>query len=134
LILNTKPFIEAEIVTPLRVDFAVKVKIAPLEGEVTRGYEEGKTYPKEEGVQGEEWPVVKEDSGPAHERGDYTKACSDSGHDELGAIAYPDNVGMFPNVKPSTKHEYDASEGISRELKVEPKKEISKWRTRLRER
>jgi hypothetical protein len=117
LILDTEPFIEAEIVTPLEVDLAVKVKIAPLEGKVARGDEEDKTYPKKEGVHGKERPVVKEDSGPAHERGDDTKGSSDSGHDELGAIAYPDNVGMFPNVKPSTEHEYDASEGISRELK-----------------
>jgi hypothetical protein len=54
LILDTKPFIEAEIVTPLKVDLAVKIKVAPLEGEVARGYEEDKTYPKEEGVHGEE--------------------------------------------------------------------------------
>jgi hypothetical protein len=54
LILDTKPFIEAEIVTPLKVDLAVKIEIAPLEGEVARGYEEDKTYPKEEGVHGEE--------------------------------------------------------------------------------
>lgn len=54
LILDTKPFTEAEIVTPLKVDLAVKIKIAPLEGEVARGYEEDKTYPKEEGVHGKE--------------------------------------------------------------------------------
>lgn len=54
LILDTKPFAEAEIVTPLRVDLAVEIEVAPLEGEVARGYEEDKTQPKEEGVHGEE--------------------------------------------------------------------------------
>jgi hypothetical protein len=43
LILDTKPFIEAEIMTPLKVNFAVEIEIAPLEGEVTRGYEKDKT-------------------------------------------------------------------------------------------
>jgi len=35
-------------VTPLKVDLAVEIEIAPLEGNVARSYEKGKTYPKEE--------------------------------------------------------------------------------------
>ena len=54
LILDPKPFIEAEIMTPLEVDLAIEIKITPLENEVTWGYEKGKAYPKEEGVQGKE--------------------------------------------------------------------------------
>ena len=65
LILNTKPFTDAEILPPLRVDLAVEIEIAPLESYIPRSYEEGEAYPKEEGVYGEEGAVVKEDAGPA---------------------------------------------------------------------
>ena len=81
LILNTKPFTEAKILPPLRVDLAVEIEIATLEGHIPRSYEEGEAYPKEEGVHGEEGAVVKEDAGPADNRRDDAKGSSDGGDD-----------------------------------------------------
>jgi len=100
LILDTKPFIDAKFTTPLKVDLAVKIEVATLEGEVPGNYEEGKTYPKEEGVHGEEGTVVKEDAGPTDDRCDDTETSGNSGEDELGAVAYSDDVGMRSDVKP----------------------------------
>jgi hypothetical protein len=77
LILDTKPFIDAKFTTPLRVDLAVKVEVAPLEGEVPRNYEEGKTYPKEEGIHSKEGTVVEEDASPPNDGSDDTKTSSD---------------------------------------------------------
>jgi hypothetical protein len=116
LILDTKPLIDAKFATPLKVDLAVKVEITALEGDVPRDYEEGKTYPKEEGVHREEGTVVKKDAGPTDDRSNDTETSGNGGEDELGAVAYPNNVGTCPDVKPRAKQEYDACKGVTREL------------------
>lgn len=118
LILDTKPIADVELATPLRVDFAVEIEIPPLEGYIPRNYEEGEAYPKEKGVNGEEGAIVKEDAGPADDGRYNAKASSDRGGDEFVAVAYSDDVGTFPDVKPSAKQKDGACEGISGELRA----------------
>lgn len=118
LILNTKPIADTKVTTPLRVDFAVEIEIPPLEGHIPRNYEEGEAYPKEERVNGEEGAIVKEDAGPANYRRDNAKASGDRGGDEFAAVANSDDIGMFPNVKPSAKQKDGACEGVSGELRA----------------
>lgn len=118
LILDTKPIADPKVTTPLSIDFAVEIKIPPLEGHIPRNYEEAEAYPKEERVNGEEGAIVKEDAGPANYRRDNAKASSDRGGDEFAAVAYSDDVGMFPDVKPSAKQKGGACKGISGKLKA----------------
>jgi hypothetical protein len=116
LILDTKPITDAKIATPLKVDFTIKIEITPLEGHVPWSDEEGEAYPKEERVNGEERAIVEEDPGPADDGRNDAKASSNSGYDEFVTVAYSDDVGMFPDVKPSTKQKDGACEGVSGEL------------------
>jgi hypothetical protein len=118
LILDTKPIADGKLATPLRIDFAIEIEIPPMEGHISRNYEEGEAYPKEESIDGEEGTVVKEDTGPADYRSDDAKAGSDRRCDEFAAVANSDDVGVFPDVKPSTKKKDGACKGISRELRA----------------
>jgi hypothetical protein len=115
LILDTKPFINAKS-TPLRVDLAVKVEVAPLEGEVPRNYEKAKTYPEEEGVHRKERTIVEENAGPTDDRSDDTETGGDGGEDEFCVVANPDDIGMLPDIKPRAEKKYGACEGVTREL------------------
>jgi hypothetical protein len=117
LILNTKPLGDVKFPRPLRVDLAVEIEIAPPEGHITRNYEEGETYPKEECVHGEEGAVVKEDASPANNGRDDAEGSGDSGDDKFAAVSYSDDVGMLPDVKPSAKHKCCACERIGGKLK-----------------
>jgi hypothetical protein len=115
LILDTKPFIDAKS-TPLRVDLAVKVEVAPLEGEVPRNYEKAKTYPEEEGIHRKERTIIEENAGPTDDRSDDTETGGDGGEGELCVVANPDDIGMLPDIKPRAEKKYGACEGVTREL------------------
>ena len=129
LILDTKPIVDGEVTTPLRVDFAVEIEIPPLEGHIPRNYEEGEAYPKGESVNGEKGAVVKEDAGPADYRRDDAEASSDCGGDEFAAVAYSDDICMFPDIKPSAKQKDGRCEGISGELRGKKSKLASAEKT-----
>lgn len=116
LILDTEPFVEAKGATPLKVDLAVEVEIALLKSEVSRYDEKDETYPLGEGVDGEERAVIKEEAGPTNDRSNNPDGSRNCGDGEFIAVAYPDDVGTIPDIKPSAKQKYHASEGIEGEL------------------
>ena len=116
LVLYAEPVGDAKAVAPLVVDLAIEIEVASLEGGVARNDEEGETYPEEEGVYGEEGTVVKEDAGPADDRGDGSESSSDGRDDKLRAVTHSDDVGMFPDVEPRAEKKYHGCERITGEL------------------
>ena len=99
--MHAQPAGGAELAGPLAVDLAFEVECAPFVGEVAWDNESGKDEPEEEGVDGKEGAIVKEDTCPADDAGEKSQDCGDGGRYQFCSVGGEDDVGVFEDVEPN---------------------------------
>lgn len=110
LILNAETPVEAESLTPLRVDLAFEVEGALLVSDVAGSHEKSESRPEKEVVDCEERAVIEEDARPANEGCDDADAGRESRNDEFRSIPNAHDVRAVPNIEPSEETENESND------------------------
>lgn len=113
LVLNPQPAFRTEILGPLLVDLALEIEFSSFVGDVPRRGVERKDDPEQEGIHGEEGPIVKQDARPSDDGRQDSQTGSDGRYDELWAIPDANDVGVGPDVEPRHQQADDTDDGIA---------------------